>query len=455
MTDSPTLLLTQLVHNFNRLGVTYGLLNGADDFPQKIGNDVDIWVSDGSCSAFREALAATLAQSEWDIIKPNVSPRIRKRLEGKYYLVKKQPPFHVIHLDIWTFPHWRGLPYIDVEVLEEHIVPHQGGFYAVSPAIAAGISLLKYLLHTGQVSHRHRTFITEALDRNREVLFDLLRRPLGEDTARLIVQLAQHGRWEELERSRDRIRSALIWNTLKRQPLRQLQRWLQYGFSILQLFITQYGLHVVLMGPDGVGKTTVARGLLESNVLAKLFAREFYFHTKFPLLPSLRDIARRLGLITRPQAGCAGEPARQTKPLPPVRCMIYPIYYGLGYMLGHLWLWKAKTRGGSLVIFDRYYYEYLIQSEFSRCPKGLVRLIGKVVPQPDLVLLFRNDPEVIYNRKQELPIHIIQQQLGSSEQFVHSFPGHTAIIDTDAEIEKVTERALQAILATLCDKYAR
>ena len=131
--------------------------------------------------------------------------------------------------------------------------------------------------------------------------------------------------------------------------------------------------------------------------------------------------------------------------------MLNPLYYGLGGVAANFWVWARRKRGGSLILFDRYYYEYFIQTEYSRCPRSLIRFFLKLVPKPDLVILFKAPPEAIHERKPELSIEEIERQLAAYGELVRATNGGVEILSADG-VEQTTTQVQQAILMTLIEK---
>ena len=113
--------------------------------------------------------------------------------------------------------------------------------------------------------------------------------------------------------------------------------------------------------------------------------------------------------------------------------MIYPIYYGLNYFLGYFWLWIKKSNGGSLTIFDRYLYEYIIQPAFAKCPRWLLKIIYLLIPKPDILIFLKSSPDSIYSRKRELPLHEIERQLKICEGIVKNKANGFIIINETIE----------------------
>ena len=74
------------------------------------------------------------------------------------------------------------------------------------------------------------------------------------------------------------------------------------------------------------------------------------------------------------------------------------VYYTLGYLGRHLDLMRS-----TLVLNDRHFVDVLVDPRRYRYggPMWLVRLIWRLIPKPDLIVLLDAPPDVLYARKGE------------------------------------------------------
>jgi len=149
------------------------------------------------------------------------------------------------------------------------------------------------------------------------------------------------------------------------------------------------GGFVVVVGPDGVGKTTVAEALLEGAPPGS-----GYFHFRPPASGRL-----------------APGPARESVPVPkyggevsrPMGWVRLAVSFGR-FWLGYLRVVRPALRAGGLVVGDRWAYGYIVQPRSLRFggPEWLARAMVAGLPSPDLVVNLWAPPEVIVGRKHEL-----------------------------------------------------
>lgn len=80
------------------------------------------------------------------------------------------------------------------------------------------------------------------------------------------------------------------------------------------------------------------------------------------------------------------------------------MYYYLDYVLGQFYVYTKANLKGHILLYDRYYFDYIIDSKRANIvlPTGFVRGLYALVFKPDLNFLLYADPDIILARKQEL-----------------------------------------------------
>ena len=155
------------------------------------------------------------------------------------------------------------------------------------------------------------------------------------------------------------------------------------------------GRFIVLVGPDGVGKTEVARELTRRR-------GGCYFHFRPPL--------RTRNLLDSPPVDGGQKEVRSGPfPLGTVRLFRNVVLFWLGYVGSVI----PTLRSGFDVVADRWAYGYLVQPsalKFSG-PKWLARLAVSVLPRPHLVVNLTAAPETVRRRKPELSLSEIGREL--------------------------------------------
>ena len=440
--------LSQLFIRLNEKMITYCILRNYEGLPEEVGNDIDIWIKDRDQEKFQKILFEIAKETDWEIIL--YSPRFS--YYRNYFFAKQSKRLNILHIDCWTFLYWKSISYIDESVFHKHRLFHEKGFYILSPGVEASVSLLGNLIYHKKVKDKYKKLIIEYANKDSESLLGVLKRPFGEKISKFIVDKAKAGKWDTLEKKAFFTRYILIRRAFFYKFFRQIKIWVVYFFERLTFFFfTNSGLFIVLIGPDGSGKSTTARNLLESDI-QKLFQKKMYFHGHFSYLPELKRIVSLFYERKKKTTASADETGCDSlKPFGILRAIIYPLYYGLNYFVGHILIWKERVRGG-LVVFDRYFYDYLIQKQFSKCPRWVIYLIAHLIPRPDVLIYLKNDPEIIRAYKQELSIEEIKRQSKICETITNHFK-NGIVIETSCSLREVGERVQKVIINKIKEKH--
>ena len=199
------------------------------------------------------------------------------------------------------------------------------------------------------------------------------------------------------------------------------------------------GLHVVFLGPDGVGKSTVIAEV--QNDLAPAFLTTEY-HTFAPsLLP----------------AKMQAKPSPHAKPPRGRLASLYKAgWWSICYTVGYaLTIHPARART-TLAINHRYLLDAIVDRKRYRYsgPVWLLKLIARVAPSADLVLLLDAPAETIWRRKKEVTLEETTRQRTEYHQVIDPMPnGHT--VDASVAIEQTVFAAEAIILDFLRARIVR
>jgi thymidylate kinase len=180
------------------------------------------------------------------------------------------------------------------------------------------------------------------------------------------------------------------------------------------------GKFVVIIGPDGVGKTSLARELLARG---EGVLRYFHFRPDSGLVDSM------------PPSESMAKFRDRSNPIAGVfRILVSAARFWIGY-LRYI---RPERAAGISVVGDRWGYGYLVQPGALRYsgPEWLAQAIIRLLPQPDLVVNLHAEPELIRGRKDELTLEEIANELSRWRQV----PARRLLhVDASASLEEMVD----------------
>jgi thymidylate kinase len=426
-------------------------LRNYEELPGKVGNDLDIWVAEDQQQQFQGIVKKISEELGWKFVA--FLPRPSFKGEGDYFFLRDNKDLNIIHLDCWTKLTWRGIEYVDSSEFYKNLLYHERGFYSPKKGLEAAIMLIKNLVYHRKVQEKYKDQIAAYANDDPKSFFDVLKSPLGIENATYLLNAARDKQWESLENKSPSFRMSLLKRLIARNPLSQIKAWIFYSFWQFHKFILPgYGIFVILIGPDGSGKSTTSNHLINGEI-KKLFQKKSYFHGHFSYLPELKKIALIFSDSRKKLTVESQVPDLQLKPFGVFRAMLYPLYYGIDYFLGHFFIWKEKARGG-LIVFDRYFYDYMLQKPYENCPRWLINIVAKIIPKPDILIYLKNNPETIYIRKPELPVEEIARQSKICDEIIKR-SRNGFVIETSLSQDEVVKRIQRIIVDKIKQKAKR
>jgi hypothetical protein len=205
------------------------------------------------------------------------------------------------------------------------------------------------------------------------------------------------------------------------------------------------GLAVVVAGPDGTGKSTLAAAL--PGACSGAFRASRRFHSHPSVLPSPgRLLGRPPGDSTRPH----GRP-----PSPPLASLARLVYLCGDALLA----WGPKValprRRSTLVVVERGWRDLEVDPARYRLdlPRLVVRAVGSVMPRPDLVLVLAAPAEAVAARSTELPRAELERQVAAWRRIAADEPDRHVVLDASRPQGQVLEAAVQAVEAVLAKRH--
>ena len=431
-----TIPLETLWDEFARHGIKPMVLRDFEALPVSVRSDLDLALRHpADLPRAQQAIAAFAGKIGAEVVRV-----VRRSYVTQVKLLLATVPAQLV-LDLHAEGEgWRGPLYLTTEALFASATEREGWFEP-SRAHQAMMALFQHLLWGGFYKKKYHDLLPRWIAGEEAAFSQAVADAFGPQWGERIVSLIQSRDVRTLERSVWNLRGCL-WRTRGLPDLcGSLSRLFRFVGAEIRITLERQGRWIVLVGPDGVGKTSIAGGLAAETAP---FFRGFRYHHWVPAWwkPLLSDVPPgggrfERGVVPSGWLGRLGSLAR------------------MGRNGVRAWLWYARAVLPSiyrqrLVLGDRYLFNYLIAPQSVRYGASgrWVRWALRLVPRPDLVISLTGEPETIHRRKAELTpgeIAACQARARALEGLGYSF----VEISTDAPLETVTAQVAMAVIRTL------
>ena len=206
---------------------------------------------------------------------------------------------------------------------------------------------------------------------------------------------------------------------------------------ILSRIIKPTGIAIAFLGPDGSGKSTIIDGLIK-QILP--YRKNVYFHLK-PIVQSKLEPPK---VVTNPH---------EFQPYSPLKSFVKLVYFIFQYNIGWIKNIIPLRIKSSLIIFDRYYDDVLVDHKRYRYGgnKRLAKFIRSFIPRPELYFILTTEAIVISKRKQEVPLEELQRQikgyrsLGDNKRYFN--------IDVNRTPEEIVSEITKILMQRMNERY--
>jgi thymidylate kinase len=425
----------------NQNKIRYAILRNYKSLPDSCGgSDIDIWVKKedyknfvritNDCAIANEGVLASY-------IPDDTCPRIIYQACG-----------WGVQLDahIGVAMH-RGVPYIDDETIEEHLVEYNG-IKVLSKEIDILISFLKEILNNKKCKEKYCIQAAELIDTTAKEDINKFLKAFSNKARHQIIEVLKNRDF-----SKDEIQRLGILCSKDIQSLCSKIKYRTNQIKKLTRVVKQPGYTIAFLGTDGSGKSTVINAI--TPILNEAFHNGIrYEHMRPNHIPSLA-VAMGKKKNDEPTGVCSNP--HGSKPSGFAGSLLRVSYYMVDYTWGYfrkVFLDKAfKTH---IWLFDRYYYDYLIDPRRGRIslPKWILKFFGFFVPTPDIILCLGGDPEKIYARKPETSLEEVTRQTKVLKEFCNS--NKKAVwIDTTTTPQESIDAAMVAIQKMMEKRYSK
>ena len=305
--------------------------------------------------------------------------------------------FDPVKLDYFFDFRGGGLCYLDYEAIITYRVANQDGIYVLEPSFEAWLTGLKVLLSGGSLKRKYLENLKGSSIKNFTCKFSFLGL-IANDIENIQAGCEPKGK-------RLRYLSQILFHNILyiglRTTINNLFSHLKYELSRL----TSKNRFLVLSGIDGAGKSSLLDASLSNSQTDFKSPRHRFKenHHRPRIIPTIsyllstskKERSKLKEVYENPRSGLTKNVFLSSLSF---------FYYVFDYILLRL-KHLNDFRTGKIVIYDRYYYDFLVDPARSamRINPKLVILIYKLfVPKPTMTIYVTTPPEISVERKQEL-----------------------------------------------------
>lgn len=295
-------------------------------------------------------------------------------------------------------------------------------FYKCNLLVEAEYIFLKRSLKETWGESHLKDFRNIFLAKKNELLY-LLKKYLNNNLLMQFENVIENNNLESLNNISTFLKNSILFKTLLQNPFGYFYYKNKNLIRIIKRIRKPNGLVIAVIGTDGSGKSTVIKNL--TTTLSPAFRRVKNYHWK-PELFGDKESANVI--VTEPHK----KPPRSF-----IISVIKLLYYIGQYLFGYLLKIYPKKIKSTLVVFDRYYYDMIVDQKRFRMklsPK-IIQLFLPIIPEPDLVFLLKTDAPIALKRKNELPVEEIERQNKEFLSLAKTLKGRFYIIDNNSDVD--------------------
>lgn len=445
-------ILLNIISKFKENEIKYFVLRGYVGLPNhNPSKDVDILIEPGKIGLAQNILKKTYKEAGLQFFYPSVFGH------AHCYVGMSIDNAFSIHIDLIEGYISKGFEVFTFDELYEHIVVYND--LNVLDDLMHGVMLLVYKIfgyNHAKLKPVYQDDIFDAQQKYPHEFKNILIRIAGNDLGRKICSLIRDKNFDAVIALEPEFTSALKKYTFRVRPGKTVlysQEFLWQKVERIVFRYKKYAKTFAVIAPDGTGKTTFLDTLLKElnfyYVNDETDQRFHVYHFRPSILPNLGAVGEKAGVMK--QDTDFTNPHR-SKPANPFSSLVRIAYYTLDYIVGWQKCVRNDVHYDRYTIFDRYSYDFIVDPLRTKLnlPRSVRKLFVALTPQPGIVFYLDANPNIIYERKQELSLDEIKRQVGEYRELVQTNTKRFVTINA----EQTPKEMAQEAIAYLLNRYA-
>lgn len=410
-------IFTTLINFLKIEEINYCILGNTNGYPSTIGSDVDIAIDS---KRFKEVNIIVNRFS--DVNNIAVSNLLQHETEGKYFVASTvnntNGNFSMLALDFCANYMRQGrIILTEKELLDSRQLISQKGveFWVCSNEIAFIYYLIKKI-EKEDINIEQFAYLNNLWEQDRGRIIELFHQRFNKKSSQKLIEIFDKRDGSGFPKE--------FFTILNRESQMKYSR--SFKNQILEFkrkisrFINPTGVIISVLGCDGSGKSTVIDQLMNHSPEFEAFRGNEYHH-----LFATKKESSNTSPITNPHE----QNSRSW-----IMSNLKLLYFLFKFVFGYWMIAYPQKVRSKLVIFDRYYYDILVDPKRYRHNGSLLltSLIGRIIPKPDLFFVIDAPAEILQQRKQEVSF-IESQRQRQAYLDLKKVLKHLSIIDNTKE----------------------
>ncbi len=373
----------------------YCILRNYETLPQNEGDDIDFLV-DYSDEETKRICSNIIINLGWRYVIKYIETGFTSFV--CFYVT--DTTVDICHLDAYTQLSWRG----NSIVSEKKIIATRreyNGYYVTDKGAEIATIVTKAFFGKG-IKQKYRNHVVEDISNHINAFRKVMSPIYGEAFINKIEDVCRLKGIDGLDCLKGEARKIISHNKIINYITITFKRIADKIDSIIH----PKGKMIVFLGPDGSGKTTLIN--FEKNYLERFFPHNIItYHRGYEIFPPLKTglgLSSMKGKISTGKSDLTAdknEKKQRRSLISKLATWAVIIYTTLEFIIGN-GVVKRKLRRGTLVLYDRYYYDVFTQPTTRDLIWPFHRLFLGLVRKPDLIIHLIASGEVIFKRKQDL-----------------------------------------------------